>query len=155
MAPTSPFLLLPNIKCIRTKYNCVLNLYVASIVTYHSSFQKIIVTIGNITVAHLESKKLCTPRKVLIGLRVTKQQLELSVDSHTDRSSPEQLSFLHQAVMANVVTYLGGLPGELYFFSLMRFVCENLIIFSFTQERKTMQVLSQELLVFFIQWIRL
>ncbi|KAM6098300.1 LOW QUALITY PROTEIN: vitamin K-dependent protein S [Theristicus caerulescens] len=82
-----------------------------SIVDSNSSdSQKIIVTIGNITVAHLESKKLCTPRKVLVGLVVTKQQLELSVDSHTDRSNSEQLSILHQAMMANVVTYLGGLP---------------------------------------------
>ncbi|XP_051464522.1 vitamin K-dependent protein S isoform X2 [Apus apus] len=75
-----------------------------------SDSQKIIVTIGNIIVAHLESKKLCTPRKVLVGLLVTKQQLELSVDSHTDRSNSEQLSVLHQAMMTNVVTYLGGLP---------------------------------------------
>ncbi|KAM6383125.1 vitamin K-dependent protein S [Alca torda] len=82
-----------------------------SIVDSNSSdSQKIIVTVGNITVAQLESKKLCTPRKVLVGLLVTKQQLELSVDSHTDRSNTEQLSTLHQAMMANVVTYLGGLP---------------------------------------------
>uniref|UniRef100_A0A8C4UMZ7 Vitamin K-dependent protein S n=1 Tax=Falco tinnunculus TaxID=100819 RepID=A0A8C4UMZ7_FALTI len=82
-----------------------------SIVDSNSSdSQKIIVTIGNITVAHLESKKLCTPRRVLVGLLVTRQQLELSVDSHTDRSNSEQLSILHQAMMANVVTYLGGLP---------------------------------------------
>lgn len=77
-------------------------------------------TIGNITVASLESKKLCTPRKVQVGLLVTKQQLQLSVDSHTDQSNSEQLSVLHQAMMTNVVTYLGGLPGELYLFS---FIC--------------------------------
>lgn len=76
-------------------------------------------TIGNTTVAHLESKKLCTPRKVMVGLLVTKEQLELSVDSHTDRSNSEKLSVLHQAMMANVVTYLGGLPGRSYFFSLI------------------------------------
>ncbi|NXG65009.1 PROS protein, partial [Hemiprocne comata] len=82
-----------------------------SIVDSNSSdSQKIIVTIGNITVAQLESKKLCTSRKVLVGLLVTKQQLELSVDSHTDRSNSEQLSVLHQAMMTSVVTYLGGLP---------------------------------------------
>ncbi|XP_064378347.1 vitamin K-dependent protein S isoform X2 [Dromaius novaehollandiae] len=82
-----------------------------SIVDSNSSdSQEIIVTIGNITVARLESKKLCTPKKVLVGLLVTKQQLELSVDSHTDRSNSEQLSVLHEAMMANVVTYLGGLP---------------------------------------------
>ncbi|KAJ7422758.1 hypothetical protein WISP_36714 [Willisornis vidua] len=71
---------------------------------------KITVTIGRTTVAHLESKKLCTPRKVQVGLVVTKQDLELSVDSHTDRRNPELLSILNQAMMANVVTYLGGLP---------------------------------------------
>ncbi|EOB02586.1 Vitamin K-dependent protein S, partial [Anas platyrhynchos] len=82
-----------------------------SIVDSNSSdSQEIIATIGNITVAHLESKKLCTPRKVLVGLVVTKQQLELSVDSRTDQSNSEQLSILHQAMMTDVVTYLGGLP---------------------------------------------
>ncbi|KAM8821424.1 vitamin K-dependent protein S [Eudromia elegans] len=75
-----------------------------------SDSQEIIVTIGNITVARLDSKKLCTPKKVLVGLLVTKQQLELSVDSHTDRSNPEQLSVLHEAMLGTVVTYLGGLP---------------------------------------------
>lgn len=82
-----------------------------SIVDSNSSdSQEIIVTIGNITVARLESKKLCTPRKVQVGLLVTKQQLQLSVDSRTDQSNSEQLSVLHQAMMTNVVTYLGGLP---------------------------------------------
>ncbi|KGL85287.1 Vitamin K-dependent protein S, partial [Tinamus guttatus] len=75
-----------------------------------SDTQEIIVTIGNITVARLESKKLCTPKKVLVELLVTKQQLELSVDSHTDRSNSEQLSVLHEAMLGNIVTYLGGLP---------------------------------------------
>lgn len=86
-------------------------------------------TIGNITVARLESKKLCTPRKVLVGLVVTKQQLELSVDSRTDQSNSEQLSILHQAMMTDVVTYLGGLPGELHFFL---FIYRSLITFSLT-----------------------
>uniref|UniRef100_A0A8C3L5S7 Vitamin K-dependent protein S n=1 Tax=Chrysolophus pictus TaxID=9089 RepID=A0A8C3L5S7_CHRPC len=82
-----------------------------SIVDSNSSdSQEVIVTIGNITVANLESKKLCTPRKVQVGLLVTKQQLQLSVDSHTDQSNSEQLSVLHQAMMTDVVTYLGGLP---------------------------------------------
>ncbi|NXS17563.1 PROS protein, partial [Mystacornis crossleyi] len=82
-----------------------------SIVDSNSSdSQKITVTIGDVTVAQLESKKLCTPRKVQVGLLVTKQELELAVDSHTDRSNSEQLSTLHQAMMADVVTYLGGLP---------------------------------------------
>lgn len=76
-------------------------------------------TIGSITVAQLESKKLCTPRRVQVGLLVTRQELELTVDSHTDRSNSEQLATLHQAMMANVVTYLGGLPGEACFFSLI------------------------------------
>lgn len=75
--------------------------------------------IGSITVAQLESKKLCTPRRVQVGLLVTRQELELTVDSHTDRSNSEQLATLHQAMMANVVTYLGGLPGEACFFSLI------------------------------------
>ncbi|RMC01721.1 hypothetical protein DUI87_21736 [Hirundo rustica rustica] len=82
-----------------------------SIVDSNSSdSQKITVTIGSITVAQLESKKLCTPRRVQVGLLVTQQELELAVDSLTDRSNSEQLSTLHQAMMANVVTYLGGLP---------------------------------------------
>uniref|UniRef100_A0A8C9L4M6 Vitamin K-dependent protein S n=1 Tax=Pavo cristatus TaxID=9049 RepID=A0A8C9L4M6_PAVCR len=45
-----------------------------------------------------------------VGLLVTRQQLQLSVDSRTDQSNSEQLSVLHQAMMTNVVTYLGGLP---------------------------------------------
>uniref|UniRef100_A0A8D0GQ90 Vitamin K-dependent protein S n=1 Tax=Sphenodon punctatus TaxID=8508 RepID=A0A8D0GQ90_SPHPU len=76
-----------------------------------SNSQEIIVAIENFIVARLESKRLCTPKKVLIGLRVTKQLLEVSVDSQTDIAVLEQeLSVLDRAMQESVSTYLGGIP---------------------------------------------
>lgn len=74
---------------------------------------------------------------MLVGLVVTKQQLELSVDSRTDQSNSEQLSILHQAMMTDVVTYLGGLPGELPFFL---FFYRSLIPFSLTRVGQNLQL---------------
>ncbi|NXP41056.1 PROS protein, partial [Leiothrix lutea] len=92
-----------------------------SIVDSNSSdSQKITVTIGSITVAQLESKKLCTPRKVQVGLLVSRQELELAVDSHPPRTNSEHLSALHQAMMmANPPTYLGGLPVTAFYHGCM------------------------------------
>lgn len=74
---------------------------------------------------------------MLVGLVVTKQQLELSVDSRTDQSNSEQLSILHQAMMTDVVTYLGGLPGEL---PLFLFFYRSLITFSLTRVGQNLQL---------------
>ncbi|XP_067402355.1 vitamin K-dependent protein S [Emydura macquarii macquarii] len=78
----------------------------------HNS-QEVIVTIENIIVARLESERLCTPRRTQLGLRVSKELLELTADSHTDSTNSEQeqqLSILDQAMKGPIVTYLGGIP---------------------------------------------
>ncbi|XP_014379705.2 vitamin K-dependent protein S isoform X3 [Alligator sinensis] len=78
-----------------------------------SNSQAIIVTIGNIIIARLESKRFCTTRRTLVGFSASKQQIELSVDSQTDVTNSEQeLSILDQAMRGTVAvyTYLGGLP---------------------------------------------
>uniref|UniRef100_A0A8C8R8G2 Vitamin K-dependent protein S n=1 Tax=Pelusios castaneus TaxID=367368 RepID=A0A8C8R8G2_9SAUR len=78
----------------------------------HNS-QDIIVTIENIIVAQLELERLCTSKRTQLGLRINKQLLELTADSHTDSTNSEQeqqLSILDQAMKGSVVTYLGGIP---------------------------------------------
>ncbi|XP_053242324.1 vitamin K-dependent protein S isoform X2 [Podarcis raffonei] len=73
--------------------------------------QDIIVSVENVIVAQLESKRLCTSGRMLLRLRVTRQQLELTADSHTLLASLEQeLSALDQAMNGSIDTYLGGIP---------------------------------------------
>ncbi|KYO22462.1 vitamin K-dependent protein S precursor isoform A [Alligator mississippiensis] len=75
--------------------------------------QAIVVTVGNIIIARLESKRFCTTRRTLVGFSASKQQIELTVDSQTDVTNSEQeLSILDQAMRGAVAvyTYLGGLP---------------------------------------------
>ncbi|XP_033002629.1 vitamin K-dependent protein S [Lacerta agilis] len=73
--------------------------------------QDIIVSIENVIVARLESKRLCTSGRMLLRLRVTRQQLELTADSYTVLASLEQeLSALDQAMNKSIDTYLGGIP---------------------------------------------
>ncbi|KAJ6662733.1 hypothetical protein lerEdw1_011373 [Lerista edwardsae] len=83
-----------------------------SLVDFNSSNSKeIIVSIENIIVARVESPSLCTPAKVLLELRVTKNLLELMVDSQSKVTALEhQLFALHQAMNGSVDTYLGGIP---------------------------------------------
>ncbi|XP_044857869.1 vitamin K-dependent protein S isoform X3 [Mauremys mutica] len=75
--------------------------------------QEIIVTIENVIVARLESERLCTSKRMLLGLRVNKQLLELTDDSQTHSINSEQeqqLSILDQVMKGPIVTYLGGIP---------------------------------------------
>ncbi|XP_061484045.1 LOW QUALITY PROTEIN: vitamin K-dependent protein S [Rhineura floridana] len=73
--------------------------------------QDIIASIENVIVARLESKQLCTSRRMLLGLRVTRQQLELTADSQSEITyMGQQLSALDQAMNGSVDTYLGGIP---------------------------------------------
>uniref|UniRef100_A0A8C0H9T3 Vitamin K-dependent protein S n=1 Tax=Chelonoidis abingdonii TaxID=106734 RepID=A0A8C0H9T3_CHEAB len=75
--------------------------------------QEIIVTIENVIVARLESERLCTSKRMLLGLRVNKQLLELTADSQTQNINSEQeqqLSILDQVMKGPIVTYLGGIP---------------------------------------------
>ncbi|XP_074854613.1 vitamin K-dependent protein S isoform X2 [Carettochelys insculpta] len=75
--------------------------------------QEVIVTIENVIVARLEAEKLCTSKRLRLGLRVNKQLLELTADSQTGSTSSaqeRQLSILDQAMKGHVVTYLGGIP---------------------------------------------
>uniref|UniRef100_A0A6J0UYV8 Vitamin K-dependent protein S n=1 Tax=Pogona vitticeps TaxID=103695 RepID=A0A6J0UYV8_9SAUR len=75
------------------------------------NLKDIIVSIENIIVARLDSNRLCTSRRVLVELKVTRQLLELKVDSHSHTTySEEQLTVLHQAMNGSVDTYLGGIP---------------------------------------------
>ncbi|XP_062982890.1 vitamin K-dependent protein S [Elgaria multicarinata webbii] len=74
---------------------------------------EIIVSIENVIVARLESEDLCTSRRVQLGLRVTKQLLELTSESHSEVTYIGQLSVLDQALKAlngTIDTYLGGVP---------------------------------------------
>nr|XP_005283707.1 vitamin K-dependent protein S isoform X2 [Chrysemys picta bellii] len=75
--------------------------------------QEIIVTIENVIVARLESERLCTSKRTLLGLRANKQLLELTADSQTHSINSEQeqqLSILDQVMKGPIVTYLGGIP---------------------------------------------
>ncbi|XP_062830976.1 vitamin K-dependent protein S isoform X2 [Anolis carolinensis] len=83
-----------------------------SVVDSNSSYsQDIIISIENVIVARLESNRLCTSRRVLLDLRVTRELLELTVDLHSEITySGEHLSSLDQAMNGSVDTYLGGIP---------------------------------------------
>ncbi|KAM3837654.1 vitamin K-dependent protein S [Vipera latastei] len=76
-----------------------------------TNVQEIIVSIRNVIVAHLESRNLCTSKRVLLRLRISRQQLELTADSHSVITySGQHLSVLEQALNESVDTYLGGIP---------------------------------------------
>ncbi|XP_053162720.1 vitamin K-dependent protein S isoform X2 [Hemicordylus capensis] len=76
-----------------------------------SNSQEVIVSIENVIVARMESSSLCSSRRVPLGLRVTRQQLELASDSHSEITYIEpQLFALHQAMNGSLDTYLGGIP---------------------------------------------
>ncbi|XP_075450134.1 vitamin K-dependent protein S isoform X3 [Ascaphus truei] len=80
------------------------------------SLQEILVSIQNVTVARLVSKRICTNRNLIVSLKVTKRYLELTADSYTDISYSNeveldnQLYILDQAMKGHVDTYLGGIP---------------------------------------------
>lgn len=70
-------------------------------------------SIENVIVARLESKRLCTRRRVLVGLRVQRELLELTADSHSDITYlDQQFAVLDQAMRRPIDTYLGGIPGK-------------------------------------------
>ncbi|KAK9402243.1 vitamin K-dependent protein S [Crotalus adamanteus] len=76
-----------------------------------TNVQEIIVSIQNVIVAHLDSRNLCTSKRVLLRLRISRQQLELTADSHSVITySGQHLSVLEQAINESVDTYLGGIP---------------------------------------------
>ncbi|KAL7983499.1 hypothetical protein Chor_000375 [Crotalus horridus] len=76
-----------------------------------TNLQEIIVSIQNVIVAHLDSRNLCTSKRVLLRLRISRQQLELTADSHSVITySGQHLSVLEQAINESVDTYLGGIP---------------------------------------------
>ncbi|XP_007423990.1 vitamin K-dependent protein S isoform X3 [Python bivittatus] len=76
-----------------------------------TNVQEIIVSIQNVIVAHLESRSFCTSRRVLLGLRISRQMLELTADSYSYITySGHHLSVLEQAIKESVDTYLGGIP---------------------------------------------
>ncbi|XP_069493301.1 vitamin K-dependent protein S [Ambystoma mexicanum] len=81
-----------------------------------SNIQDILVTIENVTVARLTSKRLCTNKNIQLWLLVSKQSLELVADSYTDLTYSDktqleqQLTILSTAMNDRIDTYLGGLP---------------------------------------------
>lgn len=84
---------------------------------FASESQEIIVSIQNVIVAHLESRNLCTSKRVLLRLRISRQQLELTADSDSVITySGQHLSVLEQAINESVDTYLGGIPGKSCFY---------------------------------------
>lgn len=78
--------------------------------------QEVIVSVGNVVIAHLDSHRLCGPRNLLINLTITKEDIELAAESfitinYINKDELEQqLNILQQAISRNVDTYLGGLP---------------------------------------------
>ncbi|XP_015276008.1 PREDICTED: vitamin K-dependent protein S [Gekko japonicus] len=71
-----------------------------------SNSQELIASIENVIVARLESKRLCTRRRVLVGLRVSRQLLELTADSHSDITHlDQQFAALDQAMRRPIDTY--------------------------------------------------
>lgn len=78
-----------------------------------SESQEIIVSIQNVIVAHLESRSLCTSKRVQVRLKISRQQLELTADSNSVIIySGHHLSVLEEAINESVDTYLGGIPGK-------------------------------------------
>ncbi|XP_077198323.1 vitamin K-dependent protein S isoform X2 [Paroedura picta] len=76
-----------------------------------SDSQELIASIENVIVARLASKRLCTRRRVLVGLRVSRRLLELTADSHSDITYLDQeFAVLDQTMRRPIDTYLGGLP---------------------------------------------
>uniref|UniRef100_A0A8C6X647 Vitamin K-dependent protein S n=1 Tax=Naja naja TaxID=35670 RepID=A0A8C6X647_NAJNA len=76
-----------------------------------TNVQEIIVSIQNFIVAHLESRSLCTSKRVQLGLKISRQELELTADSYSVITySEHHLSVLEQAINESVDTYLGGIP---------------------------------------------
>ncbi|XP_060090495.1 vitamin K-dependent protein S [Heteronotia binoei] len=76
-----------------------------------SNSQELIVSIENVIVARLESKRLCTRRRVLVGLRVSRELFELTADSHSDVTYlDQQFPVLDKAMRRPIDTYLGGIP---------------------------------------------
>ncbi|XP_029434430.1 vitamin K-dependent protein S [Rhinatrema bivittatum] len=81
-----------------------------------ANIQNLLVTIENVTVARLYSKRLCTNKSLLVRLKVDWKLVELMADSYTDitysdkAELEQQLSVLDQAMNGHIVTYLGGLP---------------------------------------------
>ncbi|ETE70794.1 Vitamin K-dependent protein S, partial [Ophiophagus hannah] len=76
-----------------------------------TNVQEIIVSIQNVIVAHLESRSLCTSKRVQLRLKISRQQLELTADSYSVITySEHHLSVLEQAINESVDTYLGGIP---------------------------------------------
>ncbi|XP_026556543.1 vitamin K-dependent protein S [Pseudonaja textilis] len=76
-----------------------------------TNVQEIIVSIQNVIVAHLESRNLCTSKRVQLRLKISRQQLELTADSYSVITySEHHLSILEQAINKSVDTYLGGIP---------------------------------------------
>ncbi|CAH2219520.1 vitamin K-dependent S [Pelobates cultripes] len=79
--------------------------------------QDLVVSVHNVIIARLATKRICTTKNLLVNLKVTKSNVELVTDSYTEITySPKeqlvkQLSILDQAMKGHVDTYLGGIPG--------------------------------------------
>lgn len=80
------------------------------------NMQNLLVTIENVTVARLYSKRLCTNKSLVVQLKVNWKLVELVADSYTnivysnEAELEQQLSVLDKAMNGQVETYLGGLP---------------------------------------------
>ncbi|XP_030060110.1 vitamin K-dependent protein S [Microcaecilia unicolor] len=78
--------------------------------------ENLLVTVENVTVARLHSKRLCTNKILLVQLKVNRKLVELSAYSHSnitysDKAELEQQLFiLDNAMKGQIETYLGGLP---------------------------------------------
>lgn len=78
--------------------------------------QDIIVSIKDITVARLSTKRICTDKNLFVGLTATKSTLDITSDSYSEiryankEVIKTQLSVLDQAMKGHVDTYLGGIP---------------------------------------------
>ncbi|KAG8450316.1 hypothetical protein GDO86_002822 [Hymenochirus boettgeri] len=78
--------------------------------------QGIVVSMQNIPVARMKTKRICTDKNLIISVSVTKSSLELTGNSCTDViytnqvELDKQLSVLDQAMKENPDTYLGGIP---------------------------------------------
>uniref|UniRef100_A0A8C5P6V0 Vitamin K-dependent protein S n=1 Tax=Leptobrachium leishanense TaxID=445787 RepID=A0A8C5P6V0_9ANUR len=80
--------------------------------------QDVVVSVHNIILARLTTKRICTVKNLQITLKVTNTNLELVADSSTDityiskEQLVKQLTILDQAMKDHVYTYLGGIPAD-------------------------------------------
>lgn len=74
--------------------------------------------LDGVSVAVLQSLMLCYPERLLVEMRVTPEQIQLTANSSTVSYSETlsvALSKLNNTMQNHVTTYIGGLPGILDF----------------------------------------